>query len=51
MQVPSATPQVLTWIDAGLVPMRIRVMMRQVTFIWTAIKKRKNPGIHEVIPI
>ena len=43
--------RVLAWIDAGLVPMRVRIMMWQENYIWTAVKKQQNPVIHKVLRV
>ena len=40
LQVPSSTSRILAWIHAGLVLTRLRIMMRQANYIWTAVKKR-----------
>ena len=35
LQVPVCTSQALAWMDAGLIPMRQWVLMRQEHFIWS----------------
>ena len=49
LQVPSATSRSLAWMDAGLMPMQDRIMIRQANYIWTAICKRSNPMIQSVL--
>ena len=49
LQVPSSTSRTLAWMDAGLVPMLDRIETKQANYIWTAVKNRTNPTIHQIL--
>ena len=49
LQVPSAMSRTLARMDAGGMPMKDCIMIRQPNYIWTAIFKRNNPMIQAVL--
>ena len=49
LQIPSSSSKVLTWMDAGLMPMAHRIQTRQALFIWSILKSKSNTLLMEVL--
>ena len=43
LQVPLSTSRALAWMDAGLIPMRYRILSNQAKFIWNVTHTKFNP--------
>ena len=42
LQIPRLSSEVSTWIDAGLMPIKYRIWLRQGRYVWHFINKRKD---------
>ena len=49
LQIPPSSSKVLTWMDAGLMPMAHRIQTRQALFIWNILKSKFNTLLMEVL--
>ena len=49
LQIPHSSSKVLTWMDAGLMPMAHRIQTRQALFIWSILKSKFNTLLMEVL--
>ena len=49
LQIPASSSKVLTWMDAGLMPMAHRIQTRQALFIWNILKTKSNTFLMEVL--
>ena len=49
LQVPAATSRVMTWVDAGLMPMEHRIQKRQALFIWSIVRSKQNEFLIKIM--
>jgi hypothetical protein len=49
LQVPSATSRSLAWLDAGLMPMECRILIKQARYIWHIIKSKGNGTLLHIL--
>ena len=49
LQVPAATSRALGWMDAGLMPMKFRIQIKQAGFIWNIVNTKKNPILIKIL--
>ena len=49
LQVPAATSRVMSWVDAGLMPMEHRIQKRQALFIWAIVRSKHNEVLIKVL--
>ena len=53
LQVPTATSRSLAWMDAGLMPMECRILVKQAKYIWNILHSKNNPTLmlilHELL--
>ena len=46
---PCSSSRVLTWMDAGLMPLAHRIQTRQALFIWSVLKTKGNTQLMKVL--
>ena len=51
LQVPLSTSRAFAWIDAGLVPMRYKILYKQAKFIWNVTHTKFNTLLLEVFEL
>ena len=49
LQVPAATSRVMSWVDAGLMPLEHRIQKRQALFIWAVVRSKHNGVLIKVL--
>ena len=49
LQIPHSSSKVLTWMDAGLMPMAHQIQARQAIFIWSILNSKLNSLLMEVL--
>ena len=48
LQVPASTSRALAWIDAGLMPMKYRILNKQALLIYI-LKTKRNPTLLKIL--
>ena len=49
LQVPAASSWVMSWVDAGLMPLEHRIQKRQALFIWAVVRSKHNEVLIKVL--
>ena len=49
LQVPGSTARAVSWLDAGLMPIRYRIKKRKAGYLWRQINKTRDPLMLECI--